>query len=319
MKRVVITCNNMPEVFVMSTVHGAVRTLEWAQVDVFADRALEGNMLAIFADASGLSDADMQALARETNLAETTFILPADAAEELEHGIRVRIFTVSEELPFAGHPTLGTASWLWANHRSLRGADEIRLRLNAGTIPVRFRAPAAGESGVFGEMRQRDPEFGFTPDADVLAQACGLTHDDLHETLRPQVVSTGLPFCVVPLRSVEALGRLAVQPALSGVLARSGAKFIYAIAPAEGSTWRARMPFYGADDPATGSAAGCAISYLVQRGAVPSDEAIVILQGLEVRRPSRLHVRASLVNGAVTEVFVGGRTIPVAAGRFIIP
>lgn len=303
----------------MSTWNATGRTLDWAQVDVFAERALEGNMLAIFTDARGLSDAEMQSLARETNLAETTFILPGDVADEQERGVRVRIFTVMEELPFAGHPTLGTASWLWANHSTLRGAEEIRLRLNAGTIPVRFRMPAAEDVGVYGEMRQREPEFGLVPDADALAHACNLSVDDLHESLRPQVVSTGLPFCVVPVRSVDALQRLSIQPSLRALLANSGAKFVYAIAPAGPSTWRARMPFYGNDDPATGSAAGCAISFLVQHGAAGSGEPVTLQQGVEVHRPSRLYVRATLREGTVTDVSVGGRTIPVAAGQFTIP
>ncbi len=303
----------------MSTGNGTPRTLDWAQVDVFAERALEGNMLAIFTDATGLTDAEMQALARETNLSETTFILPAPPAEEREHGVRVRIFTVKEELPFAGHPTLGTASWLWDNHAALRGAEEVRLRLNACTIPVRFRAPRPGEAGVYGEMRQNDPEFGPEPDPALIAAACGLSMGDLHGSLRPQIVSTGLPFCVMPLQTVEALGRLGSQPGLSAVLAASGVTFVYAIALVGSSVWRARMPMYGGpDDPATGSAAGCAISYLVRHGAAGSNQDILIEQGVEVRRPSRLHVRASFADGRVTDVFVGGRTIPVASGRFTL-
>lgn len=302
----------------MSTGADAGRVFDWAQVDVFAERALEGNMLAIFTDARGLSDEAMQSLARETNLSETTFILPGEAADEREHGVRVRIFTVEEELPFAGHPTLGTASWLWANHPALRGSEEIRLHLNAGLIPVRFRTPVAGEEGVFGEMRQRDPQFGPVIKASALARACGLSISDLHRNLLPQVISTGLPFCVVPLHSMEALGKLRVQPSLRDVLAETGAKFIYAIVPTGDASWRARMPFHGSDDPATGSAAGCAISYLVQHGAASPGEPIVIQQGVEVHRPSRLYVQAGLHNGAVTDVFVGGRTIPVAAGRFTI-
>ncbi len=302
----------------MSTWMAEGRTLNWAQVDVFAEEAFQGNMLAIFPDAGGLSEADMQMLARETNLSETTFVFPADAAEEREHGVGVRIFTVEEELPFAGHPTLGTASWLWANHPRLRGAKEVRLRLLAGIVPVRFRAPAAGEAGVFGEMRQRDPEFGTAPDAAALADACGFVRDELHGTLSPQTVSTGLPFCILPLRSVEALGRLRVQPSLASLLAASGAKFVYAIAQSGESTWRARMPFNGSDDPATGSAAGCAISYLVGRHVAASGQPVLIEQGAEVHRPSRLYVRASLLAGAVTDVFVGGRTIPVATGSFTL-
>ncbi len=302
----------------MSTARSGRRTLQWAQVDVFAERALEGNMLAIFTDAGSLSDSEMQSLARETNLSETTFILPGDMDEEREHGVRVRIFTVEEELPFAGHPTLGTASWLWANHPTLRGSDEIRLRLDAGTIPVRFRTPADAEVGVYAEMRQRDPEFGQVLDRDSMAAACSLSPNDLHASLQPQVVSTGLPFCIVPLLSLEALGRLRVQPGMSDLLASSGAKFIYAVVQTDASTWRARMPFRGSDDPATGSAAGCAISYLVKHGAVASGAATVIDQGIEVNRPSRLHVRATVQSAAVVDVFVGGRTIPVASGQFML-
>lgn len=303
----------------MSTWHHGGRTYDWAQVDVFAERPLEGNMLAIFPDARGLSDADMQNLARETNLSETTFILPADPGAEREMGSRVRIFTVSEEFPFAGHPTLGTAAWLWANHPTWRGADEVRLHLNVGTIPVRFRAPAGGEQGVFGEMRQRDPEFGGEPDTAGIARACGLQLKDLHPAMPPQVVSTGLPFCIVPLVSVEALGRLRVDDAALMAALPGPHSRVYAIVQHDSATWRARMPFHGADDPATGSAAGCAISYLVQRGVVRSEENTVISQGIEVHRPSRLHVRAARSAGAVHDVFVGGRTIPVAAGRFTLP
>jgi trans-2,3-dihydro-3-hydroxyanthranilate isomerase len=303
----------------MSTWTAAGSTRNWAQVDVFAERAYEGNMLAIFTDGRGLSDEQMQALARETNLSETTFILPATESEEREHGVHVRIFTVEEELPFAGHPTLGTASWLWANHPLLRGSDEVRLRLQVGTIPVRFRRPVAEEAGVYGEMQQRDPVLSAQPASEAIARACGLALKDLDATWKPQVVSTGLPFCIVPLASLDALQRLLVDAErLDRALAGTGAKFIYAITPHDGA-WRARMPFHGADDPATGSAAGCAISYLVRHGAVPSGTATTILQGIEVHRPSRIDVRASLREGSVTNVFVGGRTIPVATGLFTHP
>ncbi len=295
------------------------RAYEWAQVDVFAEGPLQGNMLAIFPDARGLSDAEMQQLARETNLSETTFILPGDPAEERERGVRVRIFTVNEEFPFAGHPTLGTAAWLWANYPAVRGADEVRLHLNVGTIPVRFQAPAAQEQGVFGEMRQRDPEFGVEPDAVALARACGLAADDLDQTSPPQVVSTGLPFCILPLASMDALARLRVDPAALTEALPGPHGRVYALARQSDGTWRARMPFHGSDDPATGSAAGCAISYLVKHGAAQSEEKLVISQGIEVHRPSRLHVRATRSGGRVTDVFVGGRTIPVAAGRFTLP
>ena len=296
------------------------RTLAWAQVDVFAEHRYEGNPLAIFADATGLSKEQMQSLARETNLSETTFILPTTPEEELQNGVRVRIFTVQEELPFAGHPTLGTASWIRENLPHFANAEEVKLKLDAATIPVRFRTPEDGEEGIHGEMRQRDPEFGAVMARESLRDACGLAAEDLHTALQPQVVSTGLPFCILPLVSVDALQRMQVdQSALKPLLAAAGAKFVYAIADAGEGKWRARMPFNGSDDPATGSAAGCCISYLVRHRVVASGQAVVIHQGQEVHRPSQLHVRASFQDGKTSEVYVAGCTVFVATGRFTHP
>ncbi|MEZ2347884.1 PhzF family phenazine biosynthesis protein [Terriglobus sp. RCC_193] len=296
------------------------RMLAWAQADVFAERRYEGNPLAIFADATGLSTEQMQSLARETNLSETTFILPAPPEDELQNGVRVRIFTVEEELPFAGHPTLGTASWIREHLPHFAHAEEVKLKLDAGIIPVRFRTSALEEEGIHGEMRQRDPEFGAVLARESLRNACGLAADDLHTLLQPQVVSTGLPFCILPLVSVEALQRMCVNhSALKELLTGTGAKFVYAIADAGEGKWRARMPFNGSDDPATGSAAGCCISYLVKHGAVASGQAVVIHQGQEVHRPSQLHVRASLHDGKVNDVYVAGCTVFVATGRFTHP
>jgi trans-2,3-dihydro-3-hydroxyanthranilate isomerase len=263
----------------------------------------------------------MQALARETNLAETTFILPGDdPVREREEGVQVRIFTVREELPFAGHPTLGTASWLYFHHAALRGAREIILRLKGGPITVRFEAPGDGEMGVFGTMRQQDPVFGAIHAREDIARAIGLAVEDLHPDLPVQTVSTGLPFCIVPLRSMEAIGRLAIPSAAAQVyLEKTDAKFFYCTTPTDGSSgagFHSRMQFYNGEDPATGSASGCAISYLVQHGVVASRAAVVLEQGVEMLRPSRIHVSASRMGEKVSEVFVGGRTIPVASGRF---
>src|SRR6201987_1008740 len=141
-------------------------TYEFVQVDVFTRRPLTGNALAIFTDGRGLNDGEMQALAREMNLSETTFILPRDDATEAREGKKVRIFTVETELPFAGHPTLGTSMYLYASESNQQSPPEITLDLKAGRIPVRFTADSenAGryrvDGQVFGEMRQRDPEFG---------------------------------------------------------------------------------------------------------------------------------------------------------------
>ncbi|MGZ7074164.1 MAG: PhzF family phenazine biosynthesis protein, partial [Candidatus Angelobacter sp.] len=159
------------------------RRLPFVQVDVFTSVPLEGNQLAVFADGRSLTDAQMQALARETNLSETTFILPRDAATERERGVRVRIFTTTEELPFAGHPTLGTAMVL----RGGSGAEEVALDLNVGRIPVRF---STRDGLPFGIMTQRDPEFKQKHSREEVAHAAGLAIADIADDLPIQTVST---------------------------------------------------------------------------------------------------------------------------------
>jgi len=304
-----------------STAHVA---FDYAQVDVFAEQPLEGNQLAIFSDARGLSDAEMQSIARETNLSETTFIFPREPQVEQEHGVQVRIFTTVEELPFAGHPTLGTASWLYWNHPVLQGVETITLDLKVGPIPVRFTPPQQGRHGIFGTMRQNDPVFGPLLDHEALAAALGLPLEDLDTDLPIQTVTTGNPFCIVPLRSLAAAERLAIPQTLQvkTYLQQCGAKFFYFLTRAESSSeadWHARMQFYNGEDPATGSAAGPAIAYLVRHGRANSEEAIIIEQGVEMLRPSRLHVSAKISDDKVSEVFVGGRTILVATGRLFLP
>ena len=313
------------------------RSYEYAQVDVFAEAPLEGNMLAIFTDASGLTTAEMQALARETNLSETTFIVPRDAAIEAERGVQVRIFTVDEELRFAGHPTLGTASWFYRNHDVLRGAEAITLDLPVGRITVRFGLQDESEAGVFATMQQNAPSFGSIHSAEAVATVLNLSIDDLDLSLPIQTVSTGMAFCIVPLRSVEVSKRLNIPQQLAqAYLDASDAKFFHCIAAVEAGAghfpearWHNRMQFYNGEDPATGSASGCAISYLVRYGRVASGETVIFEQGVEMKRPSRIEVRA-VVSGAnaggnPTEVsvpdlvFVSGRTIHVASGRFFLP
>jgi trans-2,3-dihydro-3-hydroxyanthranilate isomerase len=298
---------------------------DYALLDVFAERPLEGNQLAVFTDARGLSTEEMQSLARETNLSETTFILPRGTETEKQHGVRVRIFTTQEELPFAGHPTLGTASWLYWNHPLLGGADEIKLELGVGTIPVHFTPPDANDPGVYGIMRQNDPVFGL-PDHDraALAPLLGFKSDDLDPNLPVQMVTTGNPFCIVPLRSLDAARRLALPQSAHkcAYLERCGAKFFHFITraePASGAHWHARMQFYNGEDPATGSAAGPTAAYLVHHGVAASGETIVIEQGIEMLRPSRLYVSARRAGEKITDVRVGGRTIPVAMGRLFLP
>src|SRR5205814_5837060 len=170
---------------------------EFVQLDVFTRTPLTGNPLAIFTDARGLSDQQMQALAREMNLSETTFILPSEPQVEAKEGKRVRIFTVEEELPFAGHPTLGTALYLHSTAAS--GADEIVLDLNVGKIGVRFSTDSNSRSNrvagdVFGEMRQRDPEFGPTLPRDKVASILRADAGEIATEWPSQVVSTGTSF-----------------------------------------------------------------------------------------------------------------------------
>jgi trans-2,3-dihydro-3-hydroxyanthranilate isomerase len=322
----------------------APRQFDCTLVDVFAEAPLEGNMLAIFTDASGLSAAEMQALARETNLAETTFIIPRGAAIEAQHGVQVRIFTVQEELKFAGHPTLGTASWLYWSHPVLRGSEVITLDLPVGPISVRFTEQSPDKPEVFGTMRQNPPVFGDVHDPAAVAAALNLSVDDLDLALPIQTVSTGMAFCIVPLRSLAVSKRLSIpQHSAQAYLAGSDAKFFFCIAPAapdSGAQWHNRMQFYNGEDPATGSASGCAIAYLVYHRRVAAGESVIFEQGSEIDRPSRIHVQATVtpsslesapavgtldsgVHGANVSfpdlVFVGGRTIPVATGRFFLP
>src|ERR1700744_2046819 len=288
-----------PATLVAATAHCAY---DFAQVDVFAENPLEGNALAVFCDARGLSAEEMQALARETNLSETTCIFPRPPEVEQERGVQVRIFLTTQEVPFAGHPTLGTASWLYWNHPVLRGADQITLDLGVGPITVRFTPPRPNEQGVFGTMQQNDPVFGPIlhdhDDREAIVEALGLSLDDLDPTLPPQLVSTGMAFCVVALSSCEAAARLQLsEQSARSWLERMNAKFFYCITRTNADAkadWHARMQFYNGEDPATGSAAGFAISYLVRHGVVASGKTIVIEQGIEMLRPSRIEVSATI-------------------------
>jgi len=304
------------------------RTYEFTQVDVFTQTPLAGNPLAIFPDARGLNDAEMQALAREMNLSETTFIFPRDAATEAREGKKVRIFTVETELPFAGHPTLGTALYLYVSDSNQKKHGETTLDLKAGRIPVRFTANSenAGrdrvDGQVFGEMRQRDPEFGTPLSREDVARVIGIAVDEIPSEWPIQPVSTGLTFTIVPLRNRQTLSDLKfsyIQAA--DFLKKTGANFFYFLCPErrEGRLEaRARMFFYGGEDPATGSAAGCAASWMVQHGVAKNDEQVMIQQGVECRRPSEMHVRARREGERVTDVRVGGYAVEILRGTVVL-
>ncbi|WP_229741315.1 PhzF family phenazine biosynthesis protein [Silvibacterium dinghuense] len=300
------------------------RAFAYQLCDVFTTHRLAGNQLAVFVDAGGLSTDEMQALARETNLSETTFIVRRDASVERERGVLVRIFTTEEELPFAGHPTLGTATVIRALFPEWANAERVVLDLKAGRVPVAFHRSGGIERGV---MTQPRPVFGRTHKPEELAPLLGLAVEDLHAELLPQTVSTGLPFCVVPLRSVEALTRLRVDghranEYLARVAAEDAdgphAKFFYVIAEEGAHAWRSRMQFYNGEDPATGSAAGCATAYLAARGVLAEGAELHLRQGIEMRRPSDIYSSFQRNDATVSEVRVGGSTVLVAEGRFFL-
>ena len=291
--------------------------LDYYIVDVFTKTPFEGNPLAVVMNTANLTTERMQAIAREFNLSETTFVERRAAEVEQREGVRVRIFTTQEELNFAGHPTLGTASVLRLNAPETVRQNIVTLAENVGAVPVQF-----DEDGSFGEMTQRDPEFGAELDAKEVARLTGLAVEDLDAALPPQLVSTGTAFAIVALKSDKALARLRVnQQEATEWLRRRGARWFYVLGPTGGDepAWRARMQFNGGEDPATGSAAGCAISYLVERGAVAAGTRVHLRQGVEMGRPSDLILSAHDQTAKVVDVRVGGSTVLVATGMIRTP
>ena len=323
--------------------------LDYFVLDVFTAARLEGNQLAVVMNPGYLSTERMQAIARETNLSETTFVERREVEIERSEGVLVRIFTTEEELPFAGHPTLGTSSLLSVIAPEAMVEGTMQLALKVGSVPVRITANEGGNAWpIQGEMTQRDPEFGEILDPLEVAALTGLSVEDFEPTLPIQIVSTGTAFAIVPLRSAEALAHLNVrQVEATAYLRPRGARWFYVLGPEAGDDtaeatlppaefnnthpqWRARMQFNGGEDPATGSAAGCAISHLVHHGAIASGQTIHVRQGVEMLRPSDLYLSAKRlidtssakqnpIASDVTDVRVGGSTILVAKGQLFLP
>lgn len=288
--------------------------LSTVQVDVFTAQPFEGNALAVVLNGNDLSDAQMQAIAKETNLSETTFILRRDPAIEQDRGVRVRIFTVQEELPFAGHPTLGTAFVLRGSTASTR----IRLDLNVGTVTVQFEQKK--NEPLFGEMTQNDPKFLARHELHAVARALGLNESNFDTSLPIETISTGLPFTIAAIRSLEKLRTLRFDLARGAeYLEPTGGKFFYFVSRETtdpSARLHARMFFYNGEDPATGSAAGCAACWMVAHGVAQSDERVLIEQGLEMKRPSEIFVRAAKKDNRVVNVRVGGHAVEVMRGEF---
>jgi trans-2,3-dihydro-3-hydroxyanthranilate isomerase len=284
-------------------------------VDVFAERRFAGNQLAVVEDGASLSDDEMQAVASEMNYSETTFV---ESDERRDGGYDVRIFTPEAEIPFAGHPTLGTAAVL---RERFDAGEEIRLNLGVGQIPVEVRQ--AGDAETFW-MTQNAPEFGPELDHARLAEVLSLGETDLDDEWPVQVVSTGLPAVMIPVRDRDALGRVAVDHRrYDEFRADVGVENLFTFCPdprEERHDFAARMfsPGHGVpEDPATGSANGCLAGYLARHRYDGSGEVdATVEQGYEMGRPSVLHLEARDEGDEVT-VRVGGRVEFVAEGSFL--
>jgi trans-2,3-dihydro-3-hydroxyanthranilate isomerase len=286
-------------------------------VDVFAEQKYAGNQLAVIRSAGGLSDDQMQQIAREINFSETTF-LASDT--ERDGGYDVRIFTPAAEVPFAGHPTLGTA-YIIRQEIVRRPVQQVNLNLKVGQIPVRFDRQADGRDILW--MTPKEATFGAVFEAGELASMLKVNRADIDTDFPIQSVSTGLPFVLLPLRSLEAVRRAGVvrDKWLDWVKDRP-AKMLFvfcrqAVDPANHVHARAFCDYYGIiEDPATGSANSCFAAYLVKHRYFGADQIDVrVEQGYEIGRPSLIYLKASNRGGAIHGE-VGGRVISIAQGEW---
>ena len=291
-----------------------MKKLPFYIVDVFAEKKYAGNQLAVFRKAKELTAAEMQQIARETNFSETTFILQD---RQRDGGYDVRIFTPGEEVPFAGHPTLGTAHII--RNEILKGnTDTITLNLKVGKIPVYF-----GQDG-YCWMKQIEPEFGKPHPAKTIATILNLPVSDIDDRYPVQEVSTGLPFFIVPLKTIAALKTAKVdRDKYFAYRKDSWAKGILVFCPQAHEAQndisvRVFVDCYGIpEDPATGSGNGCLAGYLVKHRYFGKDSIdIRSEQGYEIGRPSLLLLKAEQ-EGARINISVGGKAIIVAKGEFI--
>ena len=279
-------------------------------VDVFAERKYAGNKLAVVESLGELNGEEMKQIAREMNYSETTFI---ESFDEQDGGYAVRIFTPNEEIPFAGHPTLGTASVI---RERIDAGDEITLNLAVGQIPVEIER----DDGETLWMTQQPPEFDETLDHGTLATVLSLGKDALDTTWPVQVVSTGLPTIVVPLADRASLEQAEIdRQAYDAVVEEWDTKNVLVFCPephddANDLAVRVFAPFYGVpEDPATGSSNGCLAGYLAHHGYDGEDIDLRVEQGYEMGRPSLLHLRAD----SEGTVEVGGKVVSVAQGELL--
>jgi trans-2,3-dihydro-3-hydroxyanthranilate isomerase len=297
------------------------REYAFVQVDVFTDRVFGGNPLAVFRDGRDLADAEMQSIAREMNLSETTFVLPPTRRD---CAARVRIFTPARELPFAGHPTIGT-TWVLATEGRLGLEPRAALEEGVGPVPVELEGDARRPGFIW--MHHRPPSFGpALRDRVAVAAALSLDEADLYPRAPVCTGTTGSLFLYVALRDraavdravldVTAMRRAFGEAPLPGV-------FVFAAEPPAGAYSRMFAPHTSGipEDPATGSASGPLGAYLVQHGLLPSGDPVEIIseQGVKMGRPSRVHIRLGVREGRINDIRVGGGVVPVLQGRLRLP
>lgn len=281
-------------------------------VDVFTTERFGGNPLAVFPEAQGIDDASMQRIAFELHLSETTFVLPTARAD---CDVRVRIFTPHAEIPMAGHPTVGTAF-------VLDRGDRIVFEEGVGPVPVERVQGADGAT--LWRMTQPRPRFAGGAEPGAIAVALGLARDDLDEALPIESVATGLPFLCIALRSLDALARARTsEERWTPIEKQTNGAQPYLFVRTGPNALRARMfaPGHGiAEDPATGSAAGPLGAYALAHDLVARDAdgtaRLVITQGVEMRRPSTIHVEVEGRGRDVTALRVAGASVAVASGWF---
>jgi trans-2,3-dihydro-3-hydroxyanthranilate isomerase len=296
-------------------------SLDFALADVFSDRPFGGNQLAVFPDATGIAEADMQRLAREFNFSETTFVLPSDNPA-CTH--RVRIFTPSEELPFAGHPTIGTAAVLASADGSKPGEGRFVFEEGIGPVEV-----TVDRSGI--RFHLRSPKFETAdeaPPADAIARALALPPEAIAETWYAGI---GLRFCFVRVASRELVDRIVLDKSAwaSGVVGGWSAQLYCFAADRAGADWpngsrlhaRFFAPGFGVDeDPATGSASAALAASVAHRSAEPDGTyRIQIDQGVLMGRPSELTATAFKEGGRITGVAVGGSAAIIGSGTIRLP
>ncbi len=299
-----------------------MRRYHFIQADVFTDRPFGGNQLAVFTDARGLSAEEMQALAREMNFSESTFVLPPEISSAAK---RVRIFTPARELPMAGHPTVGT-TYVLARRGDLELSGEttqVTLQLEIGPVAVSIEHRHGAPEFVW--MAHREPVFGpARDDRDRVAQALGLSAAAIAPDWPLQIVSTGVPFLFVPLRSLEAAGRCRPsESALSDLFDGTEPVMLYVFTTetvSADASIHARM--FGphltgvTEDPATGSAAAPLGAYVARHAVLPRapEMRFICEQGIEMGRPSRIHVEVRCQGETITGLRIGGQTVIVGEG-----